>query len=187
MDLINKLKVLMKISLAGNESQISIGNGGSVGGDGYSEKTKGQQQQQQPALRLSHHYLAQCLHKQCDMYELREMCRLQKVEVKRGAGKREIIESLIDHLPDDVNFYPSPKEVSNKTRKMKKINANKSPKNTTTTTTTNVSSSSLSSPRYDLVGVKETDTLNLKRVPGKDKSRKSVRWLAVLLPCQSRL
>ena len=98
MDLINKLKVLMKISSVESEA-IS---------DSYNGTGKG--------LRLSPHYLAQCLHRQCDMYELREMCRLQRVEVKRGAGKRQIIESLIDHLPND----DSPKEVCNKTRhKMK--------------------------------------------------------------------
>ena len=101
MDLINKLRVLMKISLAGTEVAGNNESRSSSNGSGR---------------HLSHHYLAQCLHKQCDMYELREMCRLQQVEVKRGAGKREIIESLIDHLPD-VNLLPSPKEVANKTRK----------------------------------------------------------------------
>lgn len=130
MDLINKLTVLMKASLAGTE----------VKNDKSSEKSS----------RLSHHYLAQCLHKQCDMYELREMCRLQKVELKRGAGKREIIESLIDHLPN-VNLEPSPKEVANKTRKM----GTKSKPNTSP------SPSPLISSKFG-----DENAHNLKRVPG---------------------
>ena len=116
MDLINKLKVLMKISLAGSE----VRNKSTTGNE--KKKKVGEEEEEEEAvgpLRLSHHYLAQCLHRQCDMYELREMCRLQKVDVKRGASKREIIETIIDHLPKDDGFDPSPKEIANKTRKLK--------------------------------------------------------------------
>ena len=148
MDLINKLRVLMKISLAGTEVKSSNNNNESR------KNEKGQ-----PAPHLSHHYLAQCLHKQCDMYELREMCRLQRVEVKRGAGKREIIESLIDHLPD-VTLAPSPKEVANKTRKTGKKNNNNNNNN-------KKSSPSVSSPRP---AKNSEDTQNLtQRGSGKYK------------------
>ena len=138
MDLINKLTVLMKASLAGTEVVAK------------NEKNS------EPNPRLSHHYLAQCLHKQCDVYELREMCRLQAVEVKRGAGKRQIIESLIDHLPN-INLEPSPKEVANKTRKT----GTKS-KAKTTTTTTSLSLSPLISTKFG-----DENAHNLKRVPGR--------------------
>ena len=146
MDLINKLRVLMKISLAGSETKSNSSN---------NEKEKGP--------RLSYHYLAQCLHRQCDMYELREMCRLQKVEVKRGAGKGEIIEALIDHLPN-VNFDLSPKEIANKTRKMKERN----PKPHSSSSSSAASSSSSPSRRFgDDAGDRDHQTLNLKRVASK--------------------
>ena len=149
MDLINKLRVLMKISLAGTEVKSSNNNNESR------KNEKGQ-----PAPHLSHHYLAQCLHKQCDMYELREMCRLQRVEVKRGAGKREIIESLIDHLPN-VNLDSSPRELANKTRKTGK--KSKAAMVSSSTTSPSPSSRLLpsSASRYA-----DENAQSFKRVPG---------------------
>ena len=151
MDLINKLIVLMKASLAGTEVKNESSKKSSE-----SEKCSSSS----AAARLSHHYLAQCLHKQCDMYELREMCRLQQVAVKRGAGKREIIESLIDHLPN-VNLDSSPRELANKTRKTGK--KSKAAMVSSSTTSPSPSSRLLpsSASRYA-----DENAQSFKRVPG---------------------
>jgi len=77
MELINKLNVLMKTSLAG----ITVND-------------------EADRVTFLTHYLAQCLYKQCDMYELREMCRLKGAHVKKNANKQQTIECLMEHLPE---------------------------------------------------------------------------------------